>query len=436
MHEAIVAAVVAAAVIVRLAIRWGRRKGGSTPVERYGHPLEGSLGSTGLVAWREVRERMRGRVFRIVTVLTLAIVAAAIVIPVATRGRSGPVSVGVVGSLSAGQQAAVASAAKGVGTAVRLASEPDLSSARKDLRAGAVAAVVVDGGSLLVDKPLAVTDTSPSARLVRALAQTVGAENAFRAAGLSDAQARALAGARPLPVTSVQASSGRAEGNRSTSVIGLILVFVMLSQYNGWTLIGVMEEKASRVVEVLLAAVRPMQLLGGKVLGIGLVAFAQATLIVAFALALGAAVGSDLLRGTATVVMLATLLWLILGYAFYCWVYAAAGSLAERQDQIQTVALPLTLPMLLGYVTSLTVATTGNASGLFKVLAYLPPTAPFAMPVLVGVGAVTWWEFATSCLLSVAGTVLVARLAATIYRRAVLRTGGRVRLRDALSGKV
>ena len=69
----------------------------------------------------------------------------------------------------------------------------------------------------------------------------------------------------------------------------MILIFVMLTQYNTWILIGVMEEKSSRVIEVLLAAVRPIQLLTGKVLGIGLVAFAQASLIVAFALVLAKA---------------------------------------------------------------------------------------------------------------------------------------------------
>ena len=83
----------------------------------------------------------------------------------------------------------------------------------------------------------------------------------------------------PAPRRSRCAASSpeRPRGRRTTtSVIGLILVFVMLTQYNTWILIGVMEEKSSRVVEVLLAAVRPIQLLTGKVLGIGLVAFAQA----------------------------------------------------------------------------------------------------------------------------------------------------------------
>jgi ABC-2 type transport system permease protein len=216
-------------------------------------------------------------------------------------------------------------------------------------------------------------------------------------------------------------------------LIGLILVFVMLSQYNTWILIGVMEEKSSRVIEVLLAAVRPVQLLTGKVLGIGLVAFAQASLIVVFTLVLAKSVGSDLLHGTAPMVLVSTLAWLVLGYAFYCWVYAAAGSLAERQDQVQSLAFPLSLPIIFGYIMGLTAAGSGSASSFFKVLAYLPPTAPFAMPVLVGLGAVTWWEFLASAAISVLCTVGLAKLATLIYSRAILRTGRRVKLREVLT---
>jgi len=92
--------------------------------------------------------------------------------------------------------------------------------------------------------------------------------------------------------------------------------------------------------------------------------------------------------------------------------------------------LPLTLPMIVGYVIALTTASTGNPSLFFKILAYLPPTAPFAMPVLVGLGDVQPWEFALSVLITLASTVFVARAAAAIYMRAVLRTGARVQLRE------
>jgi ABC-2 type transport system permease protein len=236
--------------------------------------------------------------------------------------------------------------------------------------------------------------------------------------------------AKPVPVKTLQpGTNGSSSG---TSVIGLVLLFAMLTQYNTWILVGVMQEKASRVVEVLLATVRPIQLLGGKVLGIGLVALGQASLIVGFALVVAAAVGSDLLHGAAPLVLATELLWLVLGYAFYCWVYAAAGSMAERQDQVQTLALPLSIPILLGYIFSISVASSGNADLYFKILAYLPPTAPFCMPVLVGLSEVTWWEFVGSVLISIAGTAGMAVFAARIYRRAVLRTGGRVHLRDLL----
>ena len=212
---------------------------------------------------------------------------------------------------------------------------------------------------------------------------------------------------------------------------GLILTYVLLTQYGTWLLMGVVEEKSSRVIEVLMSTLRAGQLLAGKVIGIGAVAMLQAALIVGVALGLGAAEGSSLIHGTAPLEVASSLLWVVLGYSFYCWVYAAGGSLADRQDQIQTLAFPLQLPILFGYIVSLTSLGAGQPSELIKVLAYVPFTAPFAMPVLVGLGDVMWWEFALSVGLMLASIVVVARLASAVYRRAILaRTGGRVHLRQ------
>jgi len=421
--------IVAVFVVLRLWRRRQRRAPGRAQARAGLGPFTSDVG---LVAAREMRERFRGRVFRVGTLLILAVVAAAIVIPTLTSGKPKPQQVGVVGTLSAPLRAAVVASAKSVGTNVHFVSEPDGRTADGDLRSGHVDLVIVDGRTLVVNKPFGSADTSTTAQFVSVVSRNLGVAEAVEAAHLSPAQSSALAGARAIPVRSVQ--PGAVKGTtRTASVVGLVLVFVMLTQYNTWILIGVMEEKSSRVIEVLLAAVRPIQLLTGKVLGIGLVAFAQASLIVAFALVLAAAVGSDLLHGTAPLVLVSTLLWLVLGYAFYCWVYAAAGSLAERQDQIQSLAFPLSLPVIFGYIISITAATSGSASAFFRVLAYLPPTAPFAMPVLVSLGTVTWWEFLASAALSIVCTVGVARLAASIYRRAILRTGGRVKLREVFS---
>jgi len=140
-----------------------------------------------------------------------------------------------------------------------------------------------------------------------------------------------------LPVESIQPGKKPRTTAEATALLGVILIFVVLTQYLTWTLMGVMEEKASRVVEVLLATVRPIQLLAGKVLGIGAVALAQAVALVVFALALAEAVGSGLVHGAAPMVVAATLVWLVLGYAFYSWVYAAAGSLARLRELLPTL---------------------------------------------------------------------------------------------------
>jgi ABC-2 type transport system permease protein len=84
---------------------------------------------------------------------------------------------------------------------------------------------------------------------------------------------------------------------------------------------------------------------------------------------------------------------------------------------VQSLALPLSAPLIFGYIVSLIGVSSGHASLLVKVLAYLPPTAPFAMPTLVGFGEVTWWQFELSVVVSVVCTVLVALVAARIYAR-------------------
>ncbi|MFI5035798.1 MAG: ABC transporter permease [Acidimicrobiales bacterium] len=430
MRSALLVVVIVAAVALRVWL-FRRRRGLRRPRAHLGlGPVESGVG---LVAAREIRERLRSRIFRIGTILILAVVAAAIVIPTFHGGKPAPERVGVVGSFPAALRSTVVSSAKGVGTSVRFVDEASLGAARRALRAGRVDVAIVDGQRLLLDTPIGANDNSTNAQFVQLAATNLGNTVAFLAAHLTPAQASELIRARALPVNSLEKGTTTKTRVSGTSITGTILIFMMLSQYNTWILIGVMEEKSSRVIEVLLAALRPGQLLSGKVLGIGLVAFAQAAAIVAFALALGQGVGSDLLHGTAPLVLVSILVWLVVGYAFYCWVYAAVGSMAERQDQIQTLAFPLSLPMIFGYIMALTAASTGSASVLVKVLGYLPPTAPFVMPVLVGFGDVTWWEFLASVVFSAVCTVGVARVATRVYRRAILRTGRRVTWREVVS---
>lgn len=435
-HAPVIIAALVVVIIIRLGLRRRRDSSQSSLSRATARKHDRNiLGDTGLVAGREIRERLRGRVFRVVTVILFAAVAAAIVIPAVRGGTAQSDRVGVVAG-SARLNTELSNLARNAGVTVQLVSESNLAQARTDLIAGRID-IVLDGTErIIVENPISASDSSPSARFIQEVSVSLGEQLAYTQAALTPDQAAILAGAKPLPIESIKPAKARTTTSETTALLGIIFIFIVLNQYLTWTLMGVMEEKASRVVEVLLATVRPIQLLAGKVLGIGTVALTQAAALVAFALVLGAAVGSNIVHGTAPLVVAATLVWLVLGYAFYSWVYAAAGSMAERQDQVQSLVLPLSIPLILGYIVSLVGVSSGSASPLVKILAYLPPTAPFAMPTLVGFGQATWWQFLLSVLFSIVCTVFVALFAARIYRTAVLQTGGRVRLRQlALTSK-
>jgi len=385
-------------------------------------------GDVGLVMSRELRERLRSRFYIFGTAVILLVVGAAIIIPVVHHSKTTTETIGVVGPLSPATRSWVVTSAHASAVSVRFVDLPGVSQVTTGLASGSIDLAIVDSRELMVDNSISSNDGSATATIASAVAIRLGDENAPTAAHLSAQQATILAEAGPVPIVALHHSSSRSVN--ATSLIGVILIFIMLSQYNTWTLIGVMEEKSSRVIEVLLSTVRPVRLLAGKVLGIGIAALLQATIVVAFALVLSKAVGSNLLHGTGPLEVVSTLVWLVLGYTFYCWVYAAAGSMAERQDQVQSLALPLSLPLIVGYIVSLTSASAASPSLLLKIFAYIPLTAPFAMTTMVGFGAVTWWQFALSVVITLASTVAVARVATSIYRRAILRTGSRVRLRE------
>jgi ABC-2 type transport system permease protein len=435
----IIIGIVAVILAVRLTLlrrrhtRGNAAEEGAPPQIGHGFGAAGVSSDIGLVATREIKERMRGRIFQVGTLIMLIIVVGAILIPKLTSGNSSSGSesakVGVVGSLPPVLRSAMSAAGQSVGISVRFVGEPNRKSADRLIRSGHLDLAIIDSRDLLVSDP---SGSSNGDQVAQAAAVDVGVTKVFEAAGLTPAQITDIDHAKNLPVVNVGTNPSKG-GTKGTSVFGIIFTFLMLTQYNTWILLGVMEEKSSRVVEVLLGALRPIQLLAGKVLGIGTVALAQASAVVIVALVLGESVGSDFLQGTGGLSVASTVVWLVLGYSFYCWVYAAAGSMAERQDQVQSLAFPLTIPIMVGYVFSLITASTANPSLLFKILAYVPLTAPFAMPTLVGLGDVAWWQFVASALISIGATFLVAKLAASIYRRSILRTGRRVTYKEALS---
>ena len=279
--------------------------------------VESALGDVGLVAGREIRERLRGRIFRVGTILMLLAVGAAVVIPTLHKNsHSGTTlqKVGVVGMLSPVTRELVLGAAQSNNERGEFVPQASVVLARRQLKSGASYFSIIHSSEVLLYQPATASSSPADPGLVDLVAEYLGVAIAYHDAHLTPAQAATVTNSHSVPVRTLVSSSKSTP--TTPSMIGIVLLFFMLTQYCTWILIGVMQEKSSRVVEVLLAMMRPIQLLGGKVLGIGLVALGQALLLVGFALVLGAAVGSDVLKGTAPLGLLAELAWLVLGYAF------------------------------------------------------------------------------------------------------------------------
>ncbi len=380
---------------------------------------------TWLVARREISDRARARSFWVASALLLVGVAAGAVVPVLVQGGRSTVHIGVVGGTVTAMSQTAREAGQISGSTVVVDVLPSIAAGKARLRSGSLDAVLVGDSAVLVNKQ-PVTGSS----IGTVLAQIGGLQRLY--GQLPPASAAAIeAHGISLPVHSLSPPT-RNLASRITGLIVAILIYVIILTYGIRITIGVGEEKASRVVEVLLTTLRPVQLLAGKVIGMGLLALAQIAAMVGLYLALGYAVGSPEVRGTDTATVLVAGLWLVLGYAFYCTAYAAAGSLINRQSDAYNAALPLQLPLILAYVLTYTVIYASSVNPFFHVLAFIPFTAPVAMPVLVAVGAAPAWQVAVSAAISLASTVWMARLAGMIYERAILRTGARLKVRQVL----
>ncbi|HZB59832.1 MAG TPA: ABC transporter permease, partial [Actinomycetota bacterium] len=125
------------------------------------------------------------------------------------------------------------------------------------------------------------------------------------------------------------------------------------------------------------------------------------------------------------------LLWFLLGYAFYSSMFAVAGAIVSRQEELQNTATPLNLLMIASFFVAFTSSVSGADTTLAKVSSFLPPVAPLVMPLRIAGGDAALWEIALSLGIMLVSIVAVVLLAARLYEGAILRTGARVKLGDA-----
>jgi ABC-2 type transport system permease protein len=384
----------------------------------------GSLQVTWLVARRELRLRAKTRTFVITTAIMMIAVALAVALPAILSGKSKPDRIGVVGGVTPTISGIVTEAGRLSGGQAVVVAEPSLTAAKAALLSGDLSAVLVPNSQIFV-KQVPLGGVSGT---VKTLAQLAGLSRLIETV---PGAAAAVAHGVTLPVSGLQAPSTPLSA-RLTGQFTMIIVFVLISVYGSQIALGIGEEKSSRVVEVLLSSLRPVQLLVGKVLGMGVLALAQAAAMVVVFIIAGLASGSTLVHGSTLGTVLVGGVFIVLGYAFYCTAFAAAGSLVSRQSDVNTTVVPVQLPLIVTYALSFTVIYANGASTFFHVLGFLPPTSPIAMPVLYAAGDVPAWQVLVSAVLCAVGTVWMARLAARIYANSILRTGPRISFRQAI----
>lgn len=391
---------------------------------------------TGLVAKREITEAFRAKATKILlAVSAVAVVVLVVIAHFASGSDESTTSLVISGTASADEQRTYEAIGDAVGTRLSVTTVADDAAARAAVGDGNVDVAIVgrDGErSLVTDRPVDLDGSSTLATVVNVLRSNLALSDGLAGAGLSPDEVAAV---RDTPLPAVDSVRGEEQDDVDSSRIGLaivmnVLLFLLLQTYGGWIVQGVTREKASRVVEVLLSAVTPRQLLFGKIIGIGIVALIHAAVLIITALVAARIVGLEVLDGFRVGDVAVGAVWFLLGYALYCCAFAAAGALCNRAEDAQGAAMPIMMPMLAGYIIGFSAA--GGASTLLWVLAYFPPTAVLCMPVLNALGLVPWWGVALSMASTLLAAYLIAALAARIYERSILRTGKRVSWREAL----
>ena len=391
-------------------------------------PGAGAMTSIRLIAQREINTRVRTRSFVISTVAMMLIIVIGLVVWKAfSGGGTDTEHVGMVGgdsSLSATIEAIGTSS----GTPVSVREIAEEAQARESVNSDTIGAAIIrntDGSYTLVSK------NGLSDSLTGILNASI--EQTTLAAGLHDRGVDAATLPR-AHVSAIQTEPKQADAGQRLviALVGGILLMTAIMMGGNMIAMGVVEEKTSRIVELLLATVKPLHLMWGKILGIGVVSLGQVVVLGATALIAGAATGMLTIAGTAIGMFAAVLVWFLLGFLFFATLFAAAGALVSRQEELGSTITPLTiLSMAVLYAGIFGVQALDST--VIQVLTWIPPFSAILMPIRIATGDTDALQLGVTLLLMLAACAAATWVAARIYERSILRTGSRVKWSEALT---
>ena len=361
-----------------------------------------------LVAGREIRSQVRSKGFVIGLLVTVLVMVG---LTYAPKVFGGPDSykIGLVASERLQLPGDVE---------VEWVEYPAEEPARRAVLAGEVDAVLVDGARVL-------TENQIDDRLALML-QTAHREAQIAAAGVR---------ITPLVMEALSPDARYADTRGDIAFVLVLVLFMLIFGTPMMVAMGVVEEKSSRIVEILFAAVRPWQLLAGKVVGLGVIGLINLVVIVGAGLAGATASGLavDFPPGMAGIVA-GVVGWFVLGYLFFALCAAALGALVSRQEEVGSVMTPLTTVVFAAYAVAF-YAISEPTGTVARVVSFIPPFSAMVMPVRTAAAPTPLWEVLVAAALMVAALVAMVVLGGKVYERAVLRTGARVRLREVLGSR-
>ena len=381
---------------------------------------------TWLVAQREIRERGRSPAFLASLVLMMVAVAAAIALPAVIDDGPGAKDVGVTGQTPPGFADAVRAQGDAVDTTIRIHEYRTLDEGEAAVRDGDADVLVVDARRLEWRKRV---DEQLQA-VVTGAVQLVAVRDRAMGAGIDPDELLAIVA--PVPVTNVELGQveGRSGDDETAAFVMSMVLFVAISTYGAMVLTGVVEEKSSRTVEVLLARMPARNLLAGKILGIGVLGLVQVAATAGAALAAASSTDSFDVPAVSGDVLAWAVVWFLLGYVLFASVYGMLGALASRTEDASTVSAPVTVIMVLGFTISF--AAFGSAeSDWARVVSWFPVTAPLAMPNRIAMGVATWWDPLVAAILTLATISGLVAVGGRVYTRAILHTGATLSVVEA-----
>ena len=382
-----------------------------------------------LVAGREIRERLRSKAFRISAGVSLAFILAVAILPgVLSDDSPTRYDVGVFGegALALGDRLPIVADELGGNVEVEVYPVADAAEAERLVESASLDAAVGDG-RVVVDEELGERLGS----VVQEANRQVVGEAALSGAGVPGDVAGRVLMPQPLEVLALDPESD-AESTRGGLVFfGTVLLYGQLLGFGYWVASGVVEEKVSRVVEILLAKAPPGQLLAGKVIGIGLVGVVQLVALVVIGLVMAGVTGSVDLPPETVPVAVQVILWFVLGFAFYSCLFAVGGAMASRVEELQSTTTPLTF-LAMGSLFA-AVNTGGDPSGpIAEVATFVPFSAPMVLPIRIAAGEVGAGTVVLSVAIVLVSIVAAMSLAARVYAGGVLHLRGQLGLRKAL----